>query len=66
MIPSFDPITLGGIIASAGASYGITAYKAKTVATRLEKHESDDTKFHTETIDRLARIETKLDALIEK
>lgn len=68
----FDLIPMLTIVGSLGAAWGgasvaLTGAKAriKETSAELVKHIDKDAEVHTTMIDRLARIETKLDALRE-
>lgn len=51
-------------LAGGGVAWGVVSTRVGDTKKRLEEHEKADTAFHTKTIDRLARIETKIDRLL--
>lgn len=53
-------------IGSGGVSYGVTAVRSKDTRKDLDAHVLKDEAFHTDSIDRLARLETKIDLLLEE
>ena len=63
----FDMATLmvAGLsgVGSGGVAWGITSATTKRTRKDLDDHISQDAVFHADAIDRLARIETKLDDL---
>lgn len=58
MASLFDWIPVGVL-----AGVGITGWIARDNKSRLDKHIEQDNKLHNDMIDRLARIETKVDEL---
>lgn len=70
-----DPSTIlevGSVIFAGGAAWGgakvaLNGTKAKVqdISAELAKHMEDDNKIQTQVVDRLARIETKLDFIRE-
>jgi hypothetical protein len=72
MIDFGDMLPWITVVGSAGAAWGgvqvsVSATKTKVTdaVKALARHEEKDSVIHIEMVDRLARIETKLDALIE-
>lgn len=65
MTPDF---LLLGITAtfSAGTGWGVSYASTRRVSKEFDKHVIDDNQLHIQIIDRLARIETKLDAVTKK
>jgi hypothetical protein len=64
-----EPIQLVTLISVVSGIIGTALYVRARVEdheTRLAKHEAMDTEFHSSIVDRLARIETKIDVLSER
>ncbi len=66
-------IAFVGVVGSAGAAFGVATAKAnrteawlKDVNIELDQHNKDDTVAYMEVVQRLTRIETKIDGLKEK
>lgn len=51
---------------SAGTGWGVSYATGRRVRKELDEHVLSDTNFHLDIVDRLARIETKLDAITTK
>lgn len=65
-----ETVALVGVVGSIGVAYGVV--KATNIHLRtwiqglnreLDQHKIEDNMVHLEVVDRLARIETKIDAL---
>ena len=70
-LPMLWPIlTVAGSAISAGTAVKYTARnnreRLKELSSAFVEHVADDLKHHTDAIDRLARIETKLDIVCSK
>lgn len=68
----FDPqiIAFLGIVGSAGAAWGVVRGTqghlrswVKDLSEDHKKHKEDDNRVHLEVVQRLARIETKIDSM---
>lgn len=58
-------MTIGGAYGGAKVALNGTRERVRELKEDFEQHAADDTAIQRETIDRLARIETKLDYLKE-
>lgn len=72
MMPEDLIVKAGGLIASIGVVYGVTkatlasvVMRVGKVEVRADRHEESDVSTHGEMLDRLARIETKVDLIME-
>jgi hypothetical protein len=59
-------VMLGSLVGSGGVAWGTARTTVARNERTLDKHIDDDNKVHKDSIDRLARIETKLDILMER
>jgi hypothetical protein len=59
-------LSVGGAYGGAKVALNGTRERVKELQEDFEQHTADDTAIQRETIDRLARIETKLDYLKEE
>ena len=65
-----EVVAFVGVIGSAGVAFGVAKAKGnsnarwlKDVNSQLDQHVQEDNKIHLDVVDRLARIEVKIDNL---
>lgn len=59
-------LAIGGAWGGAKVALNGTRERVKLVENDLNEHKTTSSKQHIDSVDRLARIETKVDALLEK